>query len=605
MSVCTARKTMTLHRNPGEREPRFRRNGILCILPILFVLFLLPVSSLSAQSAGDGAEEGQRSGTDSSRSAEEDREAVAPPEAGPGVPEETEFKLPETLLEVEELSVEEIRAELPESDDVPIRPIDVPLPEEGDLRVADSAFALPAPNETATAPEARDRSSYFASGVLGAGSMSHIQGALSLSKLGSDPRLRFQFSHEGLDGYNFEDAGTGFFQSETYIDGYAAGVIGPFNTEVSASFREHEEGLQTNPNYFSANLRFINASLAGRYNPSETVELGAIVNGTSANRLLTVKAADASPPRITELVLEPRLEGRFSFGDASLSTDIGYRYRAYDQGILGGQSLRVLVAGDAPITSELFVGGDVGLYWPIGSGVEFPFHVNVTATVDDLITLGLSAGYEAGPRNVYELWRNEPLVADLVASGREALRDRTAWVGDAELSWNVLRRRVVVAGGVGFDYNETALALQAYNAEAGLFPVDQEARTTVEPSLGVTYRGGALSTELSWTGSFIERSAFEPLHQLGLVVDVATENRGVTGSLSLESPFYESQALPPVINAEVGFRVVEGLRIVARVEDPVAPILDEGRPRYGTAPSATHPFITPGFRFAVSTEISL
>jgi hypothetical protein len=435
--------------------------------------------------------------------------------------------------------------------------------------------------------------------------MSHIQGALSLSKLGSDPRLRFQFSHEGLDGYNFEDAGTGFFDSETYIDGYVAGALGPINTEVGASFREREEGLQGNPNFYSADLRFINADLSGRYNPSERVELAALLEGSVVNRLLTVKAPDASPPRNAEVVVEPRLEGRFSFGNASLATDIGYRYRSYPRGGAGGQILELTVAGDAPITSELFLGGDVGLYWPIGEAVKIPFHVDATATVDDLVTLGLSAGYEVGPRDLFDLWRETPRVADLTEAGGSALADREAWIGDAELSWNVLRRRIVVRGGVGFEYDETAVTPRPYDSETGFFPIVQETRTTVEPTLGVTYRGGPLSTELSWTGSFIERSPFEPLHRVGLVLDLATENRRVAGSLSLESPFYEAGPVPPVIAAEAGFRVVEGLRIVAHVDDPLAPLLEDGRPRYGVEPGAAYPFITPGFRFAVSTEISL
>ncbi len=525
------------------------------------------------------------------------------PQAGPDIPEETEIKLPDTLLQVEELAVEEITAELPESPDVPIRPIEVPLPEEEDLRVVQSAFALPAPIDGVDVPAREERSSYFASGILSAGSMSHIEGALSLSKLGSDPRLRFQFSHEGLDGYSSQEPGTGFFQSRTYIDGYVAGALGPVNAEGSASFQEREEGLQGNPNYFSTDLRFVNANLSGTYRPGDLVELGANLEGTVANRLLTIKQAQAVP-RTTEFVIRPTLTSDFSIRDVSLSVDLWYQYRGYTGGHGDAHALSLVLAGDAPITSELFVGGDVGVYWPISGSVKVPFHLTVTATVEDLVTLGLSAGYEAGPRTLFELWQERPLLVDSGA-GDAPLADRNAWVADADLSWNVLSRRLVVSGGVGFEYDEEALTPRDYDEGEGVFPVAQEARTTVRPNLAVTYRAGVFSSELSWTGSFVERSPFEPLHQLGLVMDVATENRSVTGSLEVRSPFFEGAALLPLIRGEVGFRVVEGLRILASVDDPLAPILEPGRPRNGPEVTDAYPFIEPGFRFALSTEISL
>ena len=529
------------------------------------------------------------------------------PQAGPEAPEETEIKLPETLLEVEELAVEEISAELPESPDVPIRPIDVPLPEEQDLQVAQGAFALPAPSDGAAVPEREGRSSYFASGVLSAGSMSHIEGALSLSKLGADPRLRFQFSHQGLDGYDFNAAGTGYFQSKTYIDGFVAGALGPFETEGSASFREEEEGLQRNPDFYSTNTRFVEATTSAVYSPSDSIELAGRLGGTIANRVLTIKAAETAPPRATEYLIQPSVESTFTIQDVSLSADLWYRYQFATGGLGDAHSLALRVAGDAPISSELFVGGDVGLYWPMAGSIQVPFHLSVTGTVEDLVTLGLSAGYEAGPRSLFETWREDPLLVNTQAgadSDTSPLADRRAWVGDAELSWNILARRLVLAGGVGFAYDETAPTPQAYEPEAGVFPVVQQERTTVTPNLSLTVRAGAFSTELSWMGNFVEKSPFEPLHQFGLTMDVATENRGVTGSLEVRSPFFP-QAVMPIIRGELGFRIVEGLRILASVDDPLAPILENGRARYGPEVNESFPFIAPGFRFALSTEISL
>lgn len=524
-------------------------------------------------------------------------------QAGPGLPEETEIKLPDTLLEVEELAVEEIRAELPESPDVPIRPIDLPLPEEEELRVAGGAFALPAPATGADVPEQDDRSSYFASGILGAGSMSHIEGALSLSKLGSDPRLRFQFSHSGLDGYDFRDPGTGYFRSRTYIDGLVAGALGSFDTEGSASFLEEEQGLQGNPNFYSANLRFIELGGDTSYPVSESVELGAALEGRIANRILTIKAAQAAPPRVNELSLRPSLRSLFTLGDASISADTWYSLQGYTGGRGEMQSLGLRVAADAPVTSELFVGGNVGLYWPFGGDLRVPFGLSITATVEDLVTLELSGGYEAGPRSLFELWQEEPLLAD-DAGNSLPLADRRAWVGRADLSWNVLSRRLVVSGGVDVEYDETGLSPAVYDAATGVFPVSQGPRTRVKPDAALTYRAGLFTAEFSGTGSFIDPSPLEPRYELGVLADLATEDREISGSVELRTPFFPEPALP-VIRGELGFRVVEGLRILLRLHDPLAPILDAGRPRYGSSVNDDYPFIAPGFRFSLSTEISL
>ena len=63
--------------------------------------------------------------------------------SGPAEPDETEIVLPEFLLQVEELGVEELEAVLPGSGELALGAISHPLPGADELAVSDIAFDAP------------------------------------------------------------------------------------------------------------------------------------------------------------------------------------------------------------------------------------------------------------------------------------------------------------------------------------------------------------------------------------------------------------------------------------------------------------------------------
>ncbi|TFH04114.1 MAG: hypothetical protein E4H09_04110, partial [Spirochaetales bacterium] len=138
--------------------------------------------------------------------------------AGPSEPTDTDIMIPDLLLKVEELTVDDVQAVLPPEGALALGQISIPLPAAGDLTVDESAFTVPLPGAAVAGPGST--SSFFSSGRLGAGSVNHIVGDLSLYKLGESPRFRVEFAHEGLDGYQFQDAGTGFFSSTNTVSGW-------------------------------------------------------------------------------------------------------------------------------------------------------------------------------------------------------------------------------------------------------------------------------------------------------------------------------------------------------------------------------------------------
>jgi hypothetical protein len=74
--------------------------------------------------------------------------------------------------------------------------------------------------------------------------------------------------------------------------------------------------------------------------------------------------------------------------------------------------------------------------------------------------------------------------------------------------------------------------------------------------------------------------------------------------MSGELPVYE-ELIVPRLGVQGFFDVVEGVRLVTELEDVLAPLLPEGRPRIGSTVNEDFPYIQPGFRLIVKTEISL
>jgi hypothetical protein len=119
-----------------------------------------------------------------------------------------ELVLPEMVLEVTSVGVEEVQALLPEAEELPLPELTLPLPEVEalDVRVVElQGFTLeyqPGKEEYS----GRSRSDLFLNARMGLGSPNSLEAYFQVIKLGEFPRFRLEFEHSGLDGYWFQRA---------------------------------------------------------------------------------------------------------------------------------------------------------------------------------------------------------------------------------------------------------------------------------------------------------------------------------------------------------------------------------------------------------------
>jgi len=197
------------------------------------------------------------------------------PAAGPGEPD---LILPQMILQVEDLSVENVEALLPPEEEMlpPVRTI--PVLSEGELAVGEPS--VPAAATESEGPAlAQNQRQLSADAQIGTGSTNMILGSVDLTTLGPDPRLSVQFHHESLDGFDGHSPGSGFNTRDDNLDGGLKFRLGGADASLAGGFKEDETGLQglSGGGYSSALSRAFSgsASLSGTAADWLTLSAGA------------------------------------------------------------------------------------------------------------------------------------------------------------------------------------------------------------------------------------------------------------------------------------------------------------------------------------------
>src|SRR6056297_25362 len=186
--------------------------------------------------------------------AQEEPDTLQRTEAG-AAPEEPEVELPTVVLEYTAIKQESIETELPEGDVIELPTIEELLPEAGALEVASPdimAVNPQQPAETSPRPAA-----FFSEGVIGGGSDNHLIGDIALYKRGELPLYQFRFSHEGIDGYGANAAGTGYFDRREELSGKVEFGNERHQGTVDGEYFEVETGMQDFTQANSVIHRFI------------------------------------------------------------------------------------------------------------------------------------------------------------------------------------------------------------------------------------------------------------------------------------------------------------------------------------------------------------
>ncbi len=536
------------------------------------------------------------------------------PQAGPESPEDTEILVPTLLLEVEDLRVEVVDAELPGSPPLPLPQVQVPLPGTEDAELAATILPQPGLDPDVTDPREPDpgESSIYTTGRLGTGNMNHILGALSLYKLGADPRFRFEFAHDGIDGYSGKESGTGFFRRDNLIDGWVAGDLGPVGLELDGRFFSREEGLQEQARaqgeedgekFYSAEHRYLSGGTQLSLSPADALRLTARLNASTVGRVLT----DAEePPRARETVLEPRLAAEFSLPSVDAALRGGYDIRFLDE--KDGDSIPTAQNADLYGELEYFfepplsLGVGVGAVWEVDEQVHVPFHLRLQGNPFSELTLHAEGGQQIHRKRFFDLWEEIPMLG-LRDSDGNAPRNEAEWYGELGGVYELDGPDNTLEAAVRYARIENRLVLGDFVGDR--FEFDQRERTLLTPSLGLTARlAETLRFRLGWEGQMLDTSVLDPTHSISAQLEL--QNQAGTLSAGAENLFrIYDEPVPPRLTLFGRAEATEGIEFRLSFEDILEPLLDDGRPSLGSSIEDERPFIEPGFRVIFSTQISL
>jgi len=523
-------------------------------------------------------------------------------------PSEPEIVLPPILLKVQDVTQEKIDTPLPEEQAPSLPQIDVALPQVQNIKLGSAAYDVPVPtqgpNGTSVQTTSQSQASFFSDGLIGAGSMNHIIGDITLYKLGSDPRFNIEFSHERLDGYlapsstsTFQPAGAGFFNRKDALVGsltYSAKNV--FNFDTHDYYRETEDGLQGNANtYSSVTHRFISGAAKAEYAGASPFTFGVSIGATSGDMSL----AGPSPTNALnaqELAVNPALNLGLNFSKVN-GTLTGYYSATQTTGPVQsvGQTAGGTLSMSAELPLALTLKGSVGAEWEKTIRWAIPFSLELDGVYKDLLTYRLYGGYRVDRQSYFDLWTEYPFLdqsTNLVPS--------LEWYGGASASWH-FGPALGLQSGVDFSDASAAVLPGSAQAGTGLFSFTQGRATVLGPSAELSWDPtGPFSLKLGWKGNFLNPGPFVPLSSFNVDAELSDTNGryggALSGTMNLDtiSPF---AAEMPNISLSGYLRVSSGVSFHLNMNDLLSP-LSSGRKTWNY-------YYEPGFRVTVTTRISL
>lgn len=520
--------------------------------------------------------------------------------SGPSAPEDTEIVVPDLVLEVEELEVKQVTAVLPDAGELALGQVSIPLPGADELSVDDEAFTVPLPGATAT----DEATSVFTSGGLGAGSANHVVGELEVYKLGVDPRFRLRFAHEGLDGYQFRQAGTGYFSRENTIDGWFAAGNETVASDIEAAFTDDVIGMQGTGDSFSAGLRATSVDARVTVTPDPLIAIAGLLDGSIASRILSSSGA-GEPPREQEISVTPGAEARFSIRTIDIVVETSYflRYLTSER-VPVAQSVDALAGLDAELPEAITLGVRAGVFWEPGERLGYPWRLSVGKLFGDALEVGLSGGYRYERLTLADTWERWPIAGLESDTATDELATDVQWFGELDLRWSGASG-LTLTGGVDFAAHEAALDIEPFETVDEEFPLVQRPMLSLEAAAAASWRPvQRVQFQAGWNGSLLESATGVPTSSVLTSIRMSDASERFSASAEARTGFYPEVAMP-MVGLSGSFAPSDEIEFTIELSDLLAPLLEEGRPSIGAVGSEDFPFIEPGFRASIFTRISL
>ncbi len=512
-------------------------------------------------------------------------------QSGPEEPSGTDIILPEMYLEIEDLSIEEINAVIPDNDDILLSSIEFKLPEPEDISIPAEIFALNGPSLPSADYDVSgsDKSAFFSEGIIGAGTASNITGDITLYHIGEQPDFMLRFFHDSYDGFAGRTPGEGFSAREELIEAEIDYGYEIFSLEADASYNEIETGLQQKTDYYSATVRSPALSAEAWWGLTELLDLGAGINASMASLRLNSN----TPGGFGIFSASPGLD--LEFGTDTLKVGAGLDYSV--NGIINDSSFTVTdvlqgFGGGLSFyaeASELFrVTAAVDLLWDNWSSLYFPFKVSMAGTTS-VFDYEIGGGYKAFYWDRAELWKLSPAAAGPQNTGSlGALPLSSGWFGEAMLRWN-LNDILILHTAADF----SALNNSPYpvlSSLRGFYTVSTVDSICLGAEAGFFLRFSENFTfSLGWNGQLLNQiNWYKPKHRIDTGIEISSEEKNMGLIANAELRIYsqqQAQWLPndwvPVIGLEGYIGIFDGLVFSVSAYDLAAGLVNGGRVIWG------------------------
>jgi hypothetical protein len=508
-------------------------------------------------------------------------------------PSEPDIVLPQMILEVEDMSVENIEARLPPEEELlpPLR--DIPLPAPGEIEVEDPSIL---PSIAGTEPQVPAGKTVAADAALGIGMENTVLGKLSVKTLGSVPRLTFAFSHDAVDGFSGNQPGSGFDLRKEALSGGIGVAIGLVEGVIQGNYREDSFGLQGQSLDYTARVsRGADGSASFSAKPLEWLSFG--IDVTAGTDTLTLNGP--VPLAISEYRIGPRVSTEVRYQSFTMGLSSAYSYRWSD---FGGSVLqemhrvRTALSIGLELPASMFLQGNVAWFWSaFGAPASlFPFELRFSGTPVGFLTFSIGGGfavttYDAG--GIISAYR--PVLP-------YPLADDNGWYADASIALTPVKDLILNAK-LSFLADQAMLdsaGFPAVNPSTGLFDLVQRAGFKLTADVGLQWIAiPGLTLGGSWRRELMDRPQFLPIDEMK-AEGVAMEPSGAFGGTF--SIAYRTGTAPvqlPILNIGGFIRVAESVQLRLDLEDLLQPALQG--PRLGISP-----FVEPGFRVIARAQVS-
>jgi hypothetical protein len=503
--------------------------------------------------------------------------------------------MPQMILRIEDLSVENVQAQLPPAEEMlpPVRT--VPLLSEGELAVGEPT--IPAAEVESGGPTRGGKARALSTDVqLGVGTTNMILGNVALTTLGPDPRLSLQFHHESLDGFDGHAPGSGFSVRDDDLDGGLKFRLGGMDTDLEGGFKENEAGLQQQQAEYSSVLsRAFSGSASFSGSLTDWLTLG--VEAIGGYDSLTLQAN--TPASSYGLRLSPEISAQAHFGAVKVGLETHYWYRS-DSYLLDGEDQLQRIEIDSDFSLELpatlVLQARAGWFGNSAGLSLVPLCLAVTGTPLAFLTLSVEGGYKVIP---YDM---DDIISSNTLAETTPLVDDRGWYGEATGQISLTRDLAVTLKGQYMGHEAMPVGSVAIDPATGLFPVAQTTATQLSGNAGLRWGiTKAFSVSAGWDHEFMDRPFFTPIDAITAGLIGLDPNGRFGGSLTMElGPIYDGTFQDPVLHISGFWKIIETVKLQLDGDDLLAPLLDG--PRWNIARNT---YITPGFRIFGSLSVSL